>query len=115
MVSVHRLVYSKYKIKVPSTLMLDHKCRVRNCANPDHLRIVTNKQNCENRKGANVTSASGYRGVYWFAKGKSWMVHVQHNNQRYRGGHFKNIEDANRAAIALRNKLFTHNDEEEPS
>lgn len=41
---VHRVVYEYYKGKVPKSLQIDHKCRVRSCCNPDHLEAVTHKE-----------------------------------------------------------------------
>lgn len=90
--------------------MVDHTCHNRSCVNPDHLRVVTNKQNAENLRGANRASKSGVRGV-WFAptRGK-WVVQVRHNGRRYSGGSHLTLEAAEQSAIALRNRLFTHND-----
>ena len=35
---------------------------------------------------------------------------MTHNGKHYRAGFFPNAEEANKAAVDLRNKLFTHND-----
>lgn len=32
-------------IEVPKGMNVDHICRVRNCVNPDHLRVVTPREN----------------------------------------------------------------------
>ena len=42
---VHRFSYESFYGPVPKGLVLDHICRVRNCVNPTHLRLVTNKEN----------------------------------------------------------------------
>ena len=42
---VHRAMFEAHKGPVPDGLCLDHLCRVRNCANPEHLEPVTNKEN----------------------------------------------------------------------
>lgn len=44
-VLVHRAVYEMLVGKVPEGLVLDHLCRVRHCANPDHLEPVTCREN----------------------------------------------------------------------
>ncbi len=41
----HRVLYEQLVGPVPAGLQLDHKCRVRCCANPAHLRPVTGREN----------------------------------------------------------------------
>ena len=41
----HRLVYELLRGAIPPKLTLDHLCRVRLCVNPDHLEVVTMKEN----------------------------------------------------------------------
>lgn len=43
--AVHRWVYEFLVGPIPDGLDLDHLCRVRNCANPDHLEPVTRSEN----------------------------------------------------------------------
>ena len=51
MKKAHRVIYELIKSELPSRypsgLVLDHLCRVRSCVNPDHLEIVTQKENCQ--------------------------------------------------------------------
>jgi hypothetical protein len=47
---VHRIVYEGMVGPVPDGLQLDHLCRNRACANPDHLEPVTQSENT--RRGA---------------------------------------------------------------
>src|SRR3990167_4220265 len=42
---VHRLAYKHWKGPIPLGLELDHLCRNRQCANPDHLEAVTHATN----------------------------------------------------------------------
>jgi hypothetical protein len=91
-------------------MVIDHTCHNRRCVNPDHLRTVTHKQNQENRSGAQPNSTSGVRGVTWMSREKRWVSQVSHNGKQYVGGYFKTIAEAEASVIALRNKLFTHND-----
>ena len=37
----HRVVYQLIKGEIPKGLVLDHKCNVKLCVNPDHLEPVT--------------------------------------------------------------------------
>lgn len=89
---------------------VDHICHNPACVNPEHLRAVTQKQNMENHSGAKRSSKSGVRGVWFVPRWGHWTVQVTHNYQRYSGGNHRTLEAAEAAAIALRNKLFTHND-----
>ena len=103
----HRVAYELLVGPIPDGKVIDHTCYEPLCVNPDHLRPVTVAQNAENRShGANSNSKSGIRGVHWDRRKHLWRVSVA----RHQGGYFHDIEDANRAAVALRNELMTHND-----
>lgn len=45
--AAHRFLYEELFGKVPEPLQLDHICNNTSCINPDHLRIVTPRQNWE--------------------------------------------------------------------
>jgi hypothetical protein len=105
----HRASWTFLNGPIPEGKQIDHLCRNRACVKPDHLRIVTPKENLEH-VGPHRGSRSGLRGVYWNKSRNSWFVQVMHNGQYYYGGGFTNIQDANEAAVNLRNRLFTHND-----
>jgi hypothetical protein len=44
-VLAHRWVYEALIGPIPRDLTVDHLCRVRNCVNPAHLRLLTNLEN----------------------------------------------------------------------
>ena len=50
---VHRVVWEMVRGPIPEGMVLDHVCRVRSCVNPDHLRIVTPRENA-------VTNSTGF-------------------------------------------------------
>lgn len=87
---------------------LDHVCHVRICVNPDHLRLVTRKQNVENHQGALTTSRSGIRGVSLV--NNRWRASLIHNGKRIHLGYFDTIDEADEVVTAKRNELWTHND-----
>jgi hypothetical protein len=41
----HRLSWMLHRGPIPPGLQLDHLCRVRHCVNPDHLELVTSREN----------------------------------------------------------------------
>lgn len=42
---VHRYIYGLLRSVVPEGMYCDHLCRVRHCVNPDHIEIVTHREN----------------------------------------------------------------------
>jgi len=45
MKAVHILNFERYRGPVPDGSELDHRCRVKHCTNPEHLELVTHKEN----------------------------------------------------------------------
>ena len=107
----HRVVYERTYGPIPEGIQIDHRCRVRDCVRPDHLRLATPKQQSENRT-VQCNSRSGVRGVIW-KRGK-WEVTVKHNRRPIYVGRFSDLDEAEAAAKAKRNELFTHNDLDRP-
>lgn len=48
-VAVHRVVYTHFNGYIPGRKQIDHKCKNRRCVNPDHLEMVTHKENQRRR------------------------------------------------------------------
>ena len=53
----HRYMWTIMRGPIPAGLTIDHLCRVRHCVNPQHLEVVTMREN--NRRG---NSPSGIHG-----------------------------------------------------
>lgn len=51
-VYVHRLSLSFIGKTIPKGMEVDHLCRVKNCLNPEHLEVVTRKENILRGEGA---------------------------------------------------------------
>lgn len=107
--SAHRFAYMAFVGPIPDGYTVDHMCHQPNCVNPNHLQAVTPSENQQNRKGANRNNRSGYRNVTWSSRSQRWTVLVEVGGRRYRGGTFDDVEEANRAAIALRSQVMTNN------
>ena len=105
----HRVSYVAAYGDIPDGMTVDHICHNTSCVSPEHLRLATQKQNNENRAGAQINSTSKVRGVSWHRECKKWQARVQHNGRFYHVGLFDTIEEAGAAAAAKRNQLFTHN------
>lgn len=105
----HRVSYRLTYGSIPEGKHLDHRCHNTLCVRPDHLRPVTPKQNLENLAGAHRDSKTGVRGVTLAPSG-TYRVAAFSNGTRRQVSGFISLEEAERAAIELRNELMTHND-----
>ena len=51
-VAVHRAMWTNEHGIIPPKKQIDHKCRNRLCVNPDHLEMVTHRENQRRRNRA---------------------------------------------------------------
>ena len=109
----HRVVWEMVRGPIPEGMQLDHRCHEKTCVNPDHLRLVTNAQNHQNLSGAYANSTTGVRGVTRNPRNGKWVARVTFNYRNYSGGTHDTLAEAEAAAIALRKRLFTHDDHDE--
>lgn len=57
----HRLSHEFYIGPIPSGMVIDHLCRIRNCVNPMHLQAVTQKKNFDRGSGPLAVARSNSR------------------------------------------------------
>lgn len=111
--AAHRISWHIFHGTIPDGLQLDHRCYNTLCVNPAHLHLVSAVGNGENRSGANQMADngkhSGFRGVSWDKDNAKWKVEASHCGKDYYGGRYTDVNEANRAAIALRNRLMSNN------
>ena len=109
-VLAHRYSYEATVGPIPPGHELDHRPTCpKHCVNPDHLTLATHKQNQENRAGGTTKNTSGFRGVSWWSARQCWKGTVVHNGKACHVGYFSDPAEANAAVVAMRNRLFTHN------
>jgi len=109
---VHRISYEWAYETIPEGFLVDHKCHEKLCVQPRHLRLATTKQNGENRGVLDGHNTSGVRGVFWNKSQGKWQARVNHFGKQRHAGFFTDLKDAEAAAIAKRNELFTHNEKD---
>lgn len=107
--TTHRLAYGIAYGDFDESMHVDHICHNRACVNPGHLRLTTRRQNAENRSGPARHGKSGVRGVSWHSQANRWWVQAGHKGRKYSGGLYDSLDEAEQAAIELRNRLHTHN------
>ena len=61
-IRAHRWAFERFVGPIPEGLVIDHKCRVRNCVNPDHLEPVTNRENVVRGNSARPVRAECNKG-----------------------------------------------------
>lgn len=113
LVYAHRLSWEIEHGDIPDGLFVDHACHNTYCVNPQHLRLVTNKENIENRTyETGPRNKSGVHGVHWSKSAKKWQALVRNNGKTHHVGYFTDLDEAAEAARLKRNELFTHNDKD---
>jgi hypothetical protein len=101
--AAHRLSFLLYYGWLPEEV--DHiDGNPRNNA-PENLRPATHVENMRNAK-MRKDNTSGIKNVYWHKKNKTWVVRLSVNGRQRAFGSFKNIKDAERAAIEARQTVF---------
>lgn len=104
----HRISWELTHGPIPAGMVIDHMCHTRTCTNPNHLRVVTQAENNENRAGANSNSLIGIRNVS--KHGTLYRVTLMKDRKTIRVGSYATLEEANRAAEEARRVNFIHSE-----
>jgi HNH endonuclease len=54
---LHRVIYEHYRNEIPHGKVIDHLCRNKLCINPDHLEVVTQRDNVMRGEGIAAKNA----------------------------------------------------------
>ena len=105
---VHRLSYERHKGPTPEGWQVDHRCHVRHCLNPEHLRAVTPGENLQNRGVLASDNTTGYTGVSYYKAQEMYSAEITLKGKSYRLGYFPTAEAAWEARKSKELELFTH-------
>jgi hypothetical protein len=105
-IGMHRVILG---LKYGDPLQGDHINGDRLDNRRENLRACTQAQNAQNKK---VWGSSGHRNVYQHSRTKVYRVSVRKNKKLHYGGRHKELDDAIEAARSLRERLFSHANED---
>ena len=93
-IAYHRLVWILEIGDIPDGLQLDHRNgdKLDNCL--ENLRLVTHRENNQNKAFHRATGRCGYR---WHKRGKKWEARVNINGKIISLGYFTNENEAQKA------------------
>jgi hypothetical protein len=105
----HRVAYFIANGQLNPALHVDHTCVNPHCVNPSHLRQVTVAVNIQSQVNHDRPLP---RNVYLDKRSGRYRVYVKHSWRNHYGGDYGTVEEAEAAALALRQCLFSPEYEE---
>lgn len=100
----HRLAWMMSYGKDPGEYQVDHIDGLRDDNRIANLRLVTNAQNQQNRRKAQVTNQTGILGVGLTRNG-AYRAHIKKDGNQFHLGQFSSAESARRAYIAAKKRM----------
>lgn len=90
----------RFLLDAPKGIIVDHINHNTLDNRRSNLRLVTNAQNMQNRKGPNRNNqSSGHRGVTWDKNRKKWVVKIAPNGKTINLGRFDDKRKAIQVAV----------------
>ena len=90
-IMAHRLSFMLSKGPIPSHLEIDHTCNVRPCVNPDHLQLLTHKENCSKRDSKKTHCKQGHpwinENIYAHKRGRVCKICMKACQFKFRLAH----------------------------
>lgn len=84
---------------------IDHKNNTKNDNRWENLRLVTNQQNCINKR-LGIKNTSGYKGVTWCKSLNKWRAQTSYNRKKIFIGYFDDPKEAAKAYNEKVKELF---------
>lgn len=100
-----QVLFHRFILNPPEDKIVDHINHNRNDNRRKNLRIVNQKENCENRQIAK-NNTSGVTGVFWSKHHNKWKAHIGSKGKRISLGYFVKFEDAVKARKEAEAKYF---------
>lgn len=101
----HRVSYELFVAPIPAGMHIDHKCHVKKCVNPYHLRVCTDSENSRNIP-ITKRNKSGFKGVSWHTKRSKWRATIRTLGKYSHLGYFDTPEEA--YAVYCREAITRH-------
>jgi len=102
--AIHRLIWILHNGDIKNNYIIDHIDRDILNNKIENLRLATCSQNNQN-SSKRTTNKSGYKNIYWSNSRSRWMVRCNVEGRSKGGGSYILLDDAVKAAIALRKKF----------
>lgn len=81
----HRYSYARYIGNIPKGMVIDHLCRKRSCVNPEHLEVVTLKENALRGIGPSAINSRKTKCIQGHPlKGDNLFIRKSKDNTIYR-------------------------------
>jgi hypothetical protein len=106
---VHRMIWENYKGSIPAGFEIDHINGNRKDNRLANLRLVTRRQNAENRQKAHKGNTSGVKGVSWYKRYGQYVAQICVDGKRITLGYRKTLDEAAALYAAAAAKHHTHN------
>lgn len=105
---VKRFFLHRLLMDPPEGMVVDHINKNPLDNRIENLRIITQAQNCQNRKELSSNNKSGVRNVSWNAALSKWLVKIKIHGKSHYFGVYKELEDAKKVADEKRKILFPY-------